>query len=129
MTTTARHVNPRLISGFVEGLREPSAHYISPERVCKALGVQANGLAGLTGIHRNTMRNPASERLQNKLREMLKAISAAAELTGDFNKAIYWYRNEPIGDYGYKTAAELVASGHVDAVLSYLNDLENGAAG
>jgi hypothetical protein len=40
-------------------------------------------------------------------------ISAATELTGNVDKAIYWYRNEPITDYGHRTAAELVADGHV----------------
>jgi hypothetical protein len=50
-------------------------------------------------------------------------------LTGDISKAIYWYRNEPIAEYGHRTAAELVADGHFEAVLSYLRDLENGARG
>ena len=36
---------------------------------------------------------------------MIKVISATAELTGDLDKAIYWYRNEPIADYGHRTAA------------------------
>ncbi len=63
------------------------------------------------------------------MREMIKAISAAAELSGDLQKAIYWYRNEPIADYGHHTAAELVADGEIEAVLAYIRDLENGALG
>lgn len=43
------------------------------------------------------------------MREMVKVISAATELTGDVDKAIYWYRNEPIADYSHPTAADLVA--------------------
>jgi hypothetical protein len=57
----------------------------------KALGVPVAGLAALTGVHRNTLRNPASERLQGRMREMVKVISSAAELTGSLDKAIYWY--------------------------------------
>ncbi len=117
------------ISGFVESLQEPRTPYISPKRFSAALGVQVAGLAGLAGVHRNTLRNPASERLQDKLREMVKVISAAATLTGDVSKAIFWYRNEPIADYDHKTAAELVAEGHADAVMTHLRDLENGASG
>ena len=117
------------ISGFVESLQEPRTPYISPKRFSAALGVQVAGLASLAGVHRNTMRNPASERLQDKLREMVKVISAAATLTGDVSKAIFWYRNEPIADYDHKTAAELVAEGHADAVMAHLRDLENGASG
>lgn len=117
------------ISGFVESLQEPRTPYISPKRFSAALGVQVAGLANLAGVHRNTMRNPASERLQDKLREMVRVISAAATLTGDVSKAIFWYRNEPIADYDHKTAAELVAEGHVEAVMAHLRDLENGASG
>jgi hypothetical protein len=119
----------RLMTGFVESLQEPLKPYISPRRFSKVLGVPVANLAGLTGVHRNTLRNPASERLQIRLREMVKVIKAAAILTGDISKAIYWYRNEPIIDYDYKTPSELVADGHVDAVLAYLRDLENGARG
>lgn len=117
------------VSGFVESLQEPRTPYISPKRFSAALGVQVASLASLAGVHRNTLRNPSSERLQDKLREMVRVITAAASLTGDISKAIYWYRNEPIADYQHKTAAELVADGHVDAVMAHLRDLENGASG
>lgn len=118
-----------VVSGFVASLQEPRTPYISPSRLSKALGVKVANLAELTGVHRNTLRNPSSERLQGRMREMVKVISAAAELTGDLDKAIYWYRNEPIVDYGHRTAAELVADGEVEAVLAYIRDLENGARG
>ena len=118
-----------MTSRFVESLREPRTPYISPKRLSAALGVQVANLAALSDVHRNTLRNPGSERVQTKLREMVKAITAAAAVTDDIAKAIYWFRNEPIADYGHKTAAELVADGRLEAVLSYLRDLENGARG
>ncbi|WP_157020027.1 hypothetical protein [Mesorhizobium xinjiangense] len=118
-----------VVSKFVDSLQEPRTPYISPSRLSKVLGVKVIALAELTGVHRNTLRNPSSERLQMKMRQMIKVISAAAELTGDIQKAIYWYRNEPIADYDHRTAAELVADGHADAVLAYIRDLENGARG
>jgi len=130
MVTAARRESPAaLVSGFVASLQEPRTPYISPKRFSEALGVQVASLATLAGVHRNTLRNPASERLQDKLREMIRVISAAAVLSGDVEKALYWFRNEPIADYGHRTAAELVAEGHVEAVLAYLRDLENGANG
>jgi hypothetical protein len=118
-----------VVSEFVDSLQEPRTPYISPSRFSEVLGVKVVALAELTGVHRNTLRNPSSERLQLKMREMIKVISAAAKLTGDIQKAIYWYRNEPIADYDHHTAAELVAEGHADAVLAYIRDLENGARG
>nr|WP_245446057.1 hypothetical protein [Mesorhizobium kowhaii] len=47
------------------------------------------------------------------MREAVKVISAATELSGDVDKAIYWYRNEPTADYAHRTVAELVADGEV----------------
>lgn len=127
MATVSMERRTTAVSGFVESLQEPRTLYISPKRLSAALGVQVAGLASLAGVHRNTLRNPASERLQDKLREMVKVISATAALTGDVSTAIFWYRNEPIADYDHKTAAELVAEGHTDAVMAHLRDLENGA--
>lgn len=118
-----------IVSGFVQSLQEPRTPYISPKRFSKVLGIQVANLAQLTGVHRNTLRNPSSERLQGRLREMVKVITAAALLTGEIEKAIYWFRNEPIVNYDHKTAAELVAEGHSEAVLAYLRDLENGSRG
>jgi uncharacterized protein (DUF2384 family) len=127
--TQAQLTHNAMVSGFVDSLQEPRTPYISPRRLSKALGVKVANLAQLTGVHRNTLRNPSSERLQGRMREMVKVISAATELTGDVDKAIYWYRNEPIVDYGHRTAAELVAEGHAEAVLAFIRDLENGARG
>ena len=118
-----------VVSQFVDSLQEPRTPYISPARFSKVLGVKTVNLAELNGVHRNTLRNPSSERLQVRMREMVKVISAVAQLTGDLQKAIYWYRNDPILDYGQRTAAELVAEGHADAVLAFIRDLENGARG
>lgn len=58
-----------------------------------------------------------------------RAIAAAATLTGDIHKATDWFHNAPIPDYHCRTAAELVAEGHLAAVLAYLEDLEAGAIG
>jgi len=97
----AQLAHTAMVSGFVDSLQEPRTPYISPKRLSKALGVNVANLAELTGVHRNTLRNPSSERLQGRMREMVKVISAATELTRDIDKAIYWYRNEPIADYGH----------------------------
>lgn len=98
-------------------------------RLSQVLGVKVANLEQLTGVHPNTLRNPSSERLQGRMREMVKVISAATELTGDVDKPIYWYHNEPIADYGLRTVAELVANDQVGAVLAFIRDLENGARG
>lgn len=119
----------RLASSFVANLQEPRTPYISPKRVAQALGIQLSRLAEIAGVHRNTLANPASERLQDRLRDMVRVIMAASELTDDLDQAIYWFRNEPIVTLKRRTAAELVAAGHVDAVMAHLSELADGANG
>jgi hypothetical protein len=120
----------REVSRFMDSIQEPRKPFISPVRFAEAAGVSVQALAVLAGVHRNTIsQHPDSGRLQERLRDMVKAIVAAVRVTGDLNKAIYWFRNEPIADYRHQTAAELVAAGRLDAVLAYLEDLRNGASG
>jgi len=80
--THVEKVETAIVSSFVQSLQEPRTSYISPKRLSKALGVQVANLAQLTDVHRNTLRNPSSERLQGRLREMVKVITAAGTLTG-----------------------------------------------
>lgn len=119
-----------LVSRFLESIQEPSEAYISPIRFAERAGLELGELAQIASVHRNTIRaNPGSTHLQHRLREMAKVIAAAVDATGDISKALYWFRNEPISDYRFQTAAELVADGKAAAVLAYLEDLKNGAAG
>ena len=118
------------ISAFMHSIQEPKTPFISPTRFAQRSGLRISKLAELAGVHRNTVsRNPDSEQLQGKLRDMIRVITAAVELSGDVDQALYWFRNEPIADYRHRTAAELVADGKVEAVLAYVEDLRNGAAG
>lgn len=126
-TPATEIVRPASFAGRVQ---EPGTARISPVLLAEELGLPLQALAAAVGVHRNTVgQNPASERLQARLRDIVRAVSAAADLTGDLAAARYWFLNEPIADYRYKTAAELVATGRVDAVLSYIEDLRHGASG
>lgn len=129
MSAVAQHAS-RAVSGFMDSIQEPRTPFISPVRFAKVAGVSIQGLASLAGVHRNTVsQHPDSARLQDRLRDMVKAIAAAVAVCGDLDKAIYWFRNEPIADYRHRTPAELVAEGQLEAVLAYLEDLRNGASG
>lgn len=119
-----------LVSGFLDSIREPGTPHMSPTRFAEATGLSVQALAAMAGVHRNTLsQHPELGRVQQRLREMVRVISAAAELTGDLDKALYWFLNEPIADYRHKTAAELVSEGQFAAVLGYLEDLRVGATG
>jgi hypothetical protein len=59
----------------------------------------------------------------------LRVIRAATDLSGDVDRALFWYRNEPLQPFGYKTAEQLVSDGHTEDLLRYIGSLEAGAAG
>lgn len=88
--TPARLAQSKELSGFICSLQEPRRPQISPKHLTQALGLTLTSLPRLTGVHPNTLRNPASEQLQGRKREVVKVISAATEYNGPVDKAIYW---------------------------------------
>ena len=117
---------------FVESLREPGspAPLLSPRRFSAALHIDLQTLAEQAHVHRNTLtRTPGSRDVQDFLREALRVIKAATDLGGDLDRALFWYRNEPLSAFGYRSAERLVSEGRSDDVLRYLASLAAGAAG
>jgi hypothetical protein len=119
-------------AGLMEFLRdqEVGAAALSPKRFSEVLSIDLQTLAAQAHVHRNTLsRAPASASVQNFLREALRVIRAATDLSGDVDRALFWYRNEPLQPFGYKTAEQLVSEGRTEDVLRYVASLEVGAAG
>ena len=117
---------------FVDFLREADtpAPMLSPRRFCQALHIDLQNLAEQAHVHRNTIaRAPGSRGVQDFLREALRAIKAATDVNGNLNNALFWYRNEPLAVFGYKTAERLVSEGRADDLLRYVASIEAGAAG
>jgi hypothetical protein len=129
-------IEPPLLDGtfqqFVELLKDPDAPgpTLSPKRFSEVLHIDLQTLAEQAHVHRNTItRAPASRGVQDFLREALRVIKAATDLTRDVNKAVFWYRNEPLAAFGYRTAERLVSEGRTDDLLRYITSLQAGAAG
>jgi len=117
---------------FVDFLRDTdtSANVLSPKRFSQALHIDLQMLAEQAHVHRNTItRAPGSRGVQDFLREALRVIKAATDLNGDLNKALFWYRNEPLSVFGYKTAERMVSEGRTDDLLRYIASIEVGATG
>ena len=117
---------------FIEFLKDPDepAPVLSPKRFSQAMHIDLHTLAEQAHVHRNTIRRaPGSRGVQDFLREALRVIKAATDLNGDLNKALFWYRNEPLSVFGYKTPERLVSEGRTDDLLPYMASLEAGAAG
>jgi hypothetical protein len=117
---------------FVDFLNDAEclAPLLSPKRFSQALHIDLQTLAEQAHVHRNTItRAPSSRGVQDFLREALRVIKAATDLNGDLHKALFWYRNEPLSSFGYKTAERLVSEGRTDDLLRYMASIEAGAAG
>ena len=135
MTDTAV-LEPPVLGGtfqhFVEFLREAdtTAPVLSPKRFSQAMHIDLQTLAEQAHVHRNTIsRAPGSRGVQDFLRAALRIIKAATDLNGDLDKALFWYRNEPLSVFGYMTAERLVSEGRTDDLLRYIASIEAGAAG
>lgn len=108
---------------FMSSLRDPAfaAPIVSARRFSDALHIDLQTLAKQAGVHRNTLsRMPASESVQRFLREALRVIRAATDAHGCVKQALFWYRNEPLSDFEYKTAEQLVCGGRTEDVLRYI---------
>jgi hypothetical protein len=122
------------VDQFFTSLHDPdtSAPVLSARRYIAALNIDLRTLAKQAHVHRNTVaRAPESESesVQQFLREAIRVIRAATELSGELRRALFWFRNEPLVVFDYQTAETLVAAGRADDVLRYVTSLEAGAAG
>jgi uncharacterized protein (DUF2384 family) len=132
MVTLDAPLFERNFEGLMEFLHDekdvPTA--ISPKRYANVMKLDLNTLADQAHVHRNTInRAPATENIQRYMRETIRVLRAATDLSGSVERAIYWFKNNPIPTFRYKTAQELVSEGKTDALLRYIDSLQGGAAG
>ncbi len=117
---------------LMEFVRDPKTNLpvLSPSRFSTLLNIDLKTLASQAHVHRNTLRlSPQSQTIQNFMREIIRVLRAASDISGNVPKTLFWYRNEPLPVFGYKTAERLVEEGRTDDVIRYLSSLSAGAAG
>ncbi|MBK9493917.1 MAG: DUF2384 domain-containing protein [Xanthomonadales bacterium] len=126
MTALARDFPSFLVSLKATGSRTA----LSPERLAEELEVPIQKLASLARVHRNTVSfAPASPKLQEAMVDVVRVLSAAHALTGDIDRALFWFRNQPIADFDHFTPMQLVEQGKVQAVIDYIESISAGPAG
>ncbi len=109
---------------------ETNPSSISPKRYGLVLHVDMQTLAGHAHVHRNTIsRAPDAESVQRYLRESLRVIRAAVDISGSVEKAIYWFKNNPIPVFNYKTPQDLVSDGRSEPLIKYIQSLGAGFTG
>ncbi|NLS03830.1 DUF2384 domain-containing protein [Rhizobium sp. P32RR-XVIII] len=101
--------------------------FLSPRRVAEELGVTLAELARLIGVARNTLTAQSSARkVDSALSNVVRILSMASEMAGDENRAVIWFKHQPIPGWGGKTAFDLVGEGKADRVLAYLEAVRSG---
>lgn len=100
---------------------------IDPARLSHQLKVNVSMLAGIAGVHRNTLqRYPYSDKTQERLGVIVKIVTRASALLGNDRKAVAWFRYQPLAGFDGRTAEDMVAAGQAQAVLRHLEALEHG---
>lgn len=118
--------------GFMSYLRdiEVTPASISPKRYGLVLRVDMQTLASKAHVHRNTIsRAPDAESVQHYLRESVRVIRAATDINGSIEQAIYWFKNNPLPIFDYKTSQDLVSEGRTEDLVRYIQSLQVGFAG
>ena len=100
----------------------------SPTRMSETLRVPLSHLARIAKVHRNSLsQHPDSPAVQDRLGQVARVIVTASDLLGgDTAKAIVWFRHQPLSGFDGQTAEELIAEGHIGAVLTHLETLRDG---
>ena len=60
------------------------------------------------------------------LSPIVRILSMAAEMAGGENRAVIWFKHQPIPGWAGKTAYDLVGEGKADQVLAYLEAVRSG---
>lgn len=103
---------------------------LSPKRYGQVLRLDMQTLAAHAHVHRNTLsRAPDAESVQRYLRESVRVMRAAVDITGNVEKAIFWFKNNPLAPFDYKTPQDLVSEGRTEALIRYIQSLQAGYAG
>jgi hypothetical protein len=114
---------------LLDELREDD--HLSPTKFIEVMHLDVGTFARNAKVHRNTVaRAPTSPGVQGHIRDNLRVLRAASDVAaGDIKRAIFWFRNEPLREFEYKTAETLVADGRADDVIRLLESYDAGAAG
>lgn len=104
-----------------------SSPFLSARRLSEQIGVTQSELAKLAGIARNTLTAKTSTRkVDAALSPIVRILSMAAEMAGGENRAVIWFKHQPIPGWAGKTAYDLVGEGKADQVLAYLEAVRSG---
>lgn len=113
-----------LIASFLD-----ESGMVAVDRVADSFGMSKIQLAQTTGLAPQALHKldrAQAAKTQSRVREMLEIISRVSDWAGGKERAMAWYRAQPITAFGGRTAESLVKSGQASAVRDYLDHLALG---
>jgi hypothetical protein len=103
---------------------------LSPAKFIDLMSLDVSTFASHAHVHRNTVsRAPASLGVQQHLQVTVRVLRAALDVFKDVQNAIYWFKNEPLPPFDYKTPQTLVTEGRADDVIRLLDSYSAGFTG
>ncbi len=116
--------------GFMNFLNSEASPSISPKRFGLVFRLDMQTLAAQARVHRNTVRlAPDTETIQSYLRDSVRVMRAAVDISGSIEQAIYWFKNYPLPIFDYKTPQTLVSEKRTEALIKYIQSLQAGYIG
>ena len=70
-----------------------------------------------------------SPRLQAMLRDLIRLLSAATAIQTDWQRLVFFIKNEPVAAFHHKTLLQVVQEGLTDDAIAYLESVASGFAG
>jgi DNA-binding XRE family transcriptional regulator len=105
-------------SGIVEMDRVADSFGMSKLQLAETIGL------GSQAIYKTDRARAA--RTQSRVKEMLEIVSRISDWAGGKERAMAWYRAQPIAAFGGRTAESLVKSGQAGALRDYLDHIAMG---
>jgi len=102
---------------------------VEMDRVAASFGMSKLQLAETTGLGPQALYKADRARAaktQSRVKEMLEIISRISAWAGGKERAMAWYRAQPIAAFGGRTAEALVKSGKASALRDYLDHIAMG---
>lgn len=105
-------------SGVIAVGRVADTFGLSKGQLAETVGLKPEALYKTTRLH--------AAKTQARVREMLEIVGLVSEWAGGKERALAWYRAQPIPAFGGRTAEALVKSGKASSVRDYLDHLAMG---
>lgn len=107
-------------------LSEEGSNQLSAQKTAEVLGISMSEIARLTGLARNTLASGNSRKIDQALSPIVRVLAYATEMTGGEDRAVLWFKHQPIPGWAGKTAYDLVEEGKSEKVLNYLEAVRSG---